>query len=152
MNDEFFIYLYLFYSNCKGVFLKEELPLVRESILSFLAFSPMARLNDVRDHLQKAFNRLHSSTGTQRLMNDLGWSWRVPTKFQLHKYSASNMAYYCTYLQAIQAIPLEKLKFVDESHIISRDLTSRYDHFYSLFSFYIFSFFSSLIFKDCPWD
>lgn len=33
--------------------------------------------------------------------------------------------YYCTYLQTVQSIPIEKLKFVDEAHVISRDLGNR---------------------------
>lgn len=33
--------------------------------------------------------------------------------------------YYCTYLQSVQLIPLEKLKFCDEAHVISKDLGKR---------------------------
>jgi len=50
------------------------------------------------------------------------WSWKVPTRFQIHKYTTTNMIRYLNYLQWIQSVPQERLKYTDESHIVSKDL------------------------------
>lgn len=68
-------------------------------------------------------------------LRKMGWSWKVPCKFQINKYNQANMLYYVDYLLGIQLAPLEKLKFagmitmsifahwcIDESHIVSKNL------------------------------
>lgn len=55
----------------------------------------------------------------------MGWSWKIPSKFQINKYKLSNMIRYVLYLENIQNIPEHKIKFLDESHIVSKDLTKR---------------------------
>jgi hypothetical protein len=53
----------------------------------------------------------------------MGWSWRVPVTFQVAKYSRANMQRYMLYLLWIQGVnDYSKLKFADESHIVSRTL------------------------------
>jgi len=60
-----------------------------------------------------------------RILNKFRWTWKVPTRFQIHKYSAINLIRYMNYLNWISNIPHSKLKFADESHIISKDLTKK---------------------------
>lgn len=112
--DFFFIFI--------GTFQKEELPLLKDEILAFLNASPRAREPDLRNHLRFMFRRDISSIALYRLLKAMGWSWRVPNRFQTNKYTYVNLLYYCSYLQTIQNIPLEKLKFVDEAHVVSREL------------------------------
>ena len=104
-----------------GTFSTEELPLLKDEILAFLKDHPRARELELRNHLEIAFNRSISSGALFRLLKLLGWSWRVPTRFQTNKYTYSNLLYYCAYIQTIQTIPFEKLKFVDEAHVVSKD-------------------------------
>ena len=99
---------------------------MKNETIAYLKASPRAREPDLRNHLQLMFRRDISSGALHRLLKCLGWSWRVPNRFQTNKYSYSNLLYYCAYVQTLQTIPLEKLKFVDEAHVVSRELgTSR---------------------------
>jgi hypothetical protein len=49
----------------------------------------------------------------------------VPTKFQIYKYTYKNLIYYTEYIKGVLEIPFEKLKFIDEAHIVSRELTNK---------------------------
>lgn len=113
-------------SSTIALFSIEELPLLKNEILHFLERHPTAKEAQLREHLAIVFRRpiAHSTCG--RYLRQLGWSWKVPTKFQLNKYTFSNLMYYCTYLQLVIEIPLDKLKFCDEAHIVSKDLGKKY--------------------------
>jgi len=63
-----------------------------------------------------------SYSGTARLLNELGWSWRVPTRYQLAKYTQDNLDRYYIYLHWIQDLDWKRLKFLDESHIVPKSL------------------------------
>jgi len=106
------------------VFRSHELKFVNREILSFLKINPKSREVQLRRHLEFIFNRDIGYYSLCYVLKKLRWSWRVPTRFQTYKYTFSNMFYYCEYLEAIQSIPLEKLKFADESHIVSRNLST----------------------------
>jgi len=45
-------------------------------------------------------------------------------QFQIGKYSLKNMWNYLQYLKAMSQIPVTKLKFADEAHIVSNNLTN----------------------------
>jgi transposase len=109
----------------KGIFTTEQYPILKDEILSFLLKSPRADSYKVRDYIQEMFGVTFSVETMRKILKKLNWSWKVPTKFQTNKYSISNLNYYCDYIQTIQMVPLEKLKFADESHIVSRDLVSK---------------------------
>lgn len=47
------------------------------------------------------------------------------TRSGVQKYSTRNLLRYFNYLDVVQLIPMEKLKFADESHIVSKNLTKR---------------------------
>jgi hypothetical protein len=55
----------------------------------------------------------------------MGWTWRVPVHFQVLKYTTQNMQRYILYLLWARQQDWTKLKFMDESHIVSRQLHKR---------------------------
>lgn len=50
------------------------------------------------------------------------WSWRKPTIQQLKKFTPDNITYYARWITLIPLIPLERIKFCDESHFVSQQL------------------------------
>eukprot|EP01127_Copromyxa_protea_P009194 TRINITY_DN214_c0_g2_i3.p1 TRINITY_DN214_c0_g2~~TRINITY_DN214_c0_g2_i3.p1 ORF type:complete len:341 (-),score=28.50 TRINITY_DN214_c0_g2_i3:73-1095(-) len=60
-----------------------------------------------------------------RLLSQMGWTWRVPVHFQVLKYTTENMKRYMLYLLWVRQQDWSKLKFMDESHIVSRQLHKR---------------------------
>ena len=52
----------------------------------------------------------------------MGWSWQVPTQFQIKKYEPDNMIRYLKYLKWVGQQPWDKLKFLNEAHVVSREL------------------------------
>ena len=60
-----------------------------------------------------------------RITKKLGWSWKIPVIFQLHKYTITNLQTYLHYLTQIQTIPPDRLKFADESHLVTKTLAKR---------------------------
>lgn len=107
-----------------GIVKKEHYKLIFEELLHFLKTHPCAKQNDVHRHLEKIYGSISLSV-SNALLKKLGWSWRVPTRFQTHKYTVRNLYYYSQYIQVLTAIPLTKLKFADESHIVWKDLGSK---------------------------
>jgi hypothetical protein len=55
-----------------------------------------------------------------RVFQKWGWSWKVPTVVQLHKFTEDNLTRYVNYLVFAAGIPLHRCKFCDEIHFISR--------------------------------
>lgn len=53
-------------------------------------------------------------------------SWQVTSHRQINKYTESNMQLYADYLGYIVTVPLNHLKFLDESHFNSRGTVSYY--------------------------
>lgn len=106
----------------RGTFTQDELKTINQRILQYLQSRPSASLNSVTEFLSRAYNRRVSKSVTQRLLKKLGWSWRIPTGFQIQKYTLRNMARYLDYIRGIQKIPPPKIKFLDEAHIVSKDL------------------------------
>lgn len=53
-------------------------------------------------------------------------SWQVTSHRQINKYTESNMQLYADYLSYIVTVPLNHLKFLDESHFNSRGTVSCY--------------------------
>jgi len=57
-----------------------------------------------------------------RITKSLGWSWRIPIAFQIQKYTLSNITRYLHYITTISSVPLHRLKFADESHILAKEI------------------------------
>jgi hypothetical protein len=98
---------------------------LKNEIICFLKENTRAKGNDVRKHFEEIYKLPIGISTSNRLLKKLGWSWRVPTRFQVHKYTYKNMLYYTKYLQCISEIPIEKLKFVDEAHVFASDLACK---------------------------
>jgi len=80
----------------------------------------------VHSFLRTAFvPRVFSKSTTSRVLKKIGWTWRVPTRFQIHKYTLNNIVRYTHYLTVVQGIQWKHLKFIDEAHVVSKQLTSR---------------------------
>jgi len=58
----------------------------------------------------------------RRIFESWNWSWKIPGVQQLHKYTPSNIEYYFTFAVAIRFLPLVKLKWLDEAHIMPSHL------------------------------
>ncbi len=50
------------------------------------------------------------------------WSWKMPGVQQLLKYTPSNLEYYFTFAVGIRNLPLLKLKWLDEAHVVPSHL------------------------------
>lgn len=90
-----------------------------------LKLNATASLGDITNHLSWFLDEEISVPTTRRFLKRMGWSWKVPTRFQIQKYNTRNLLRYFNYLDGVQLIPMEKLKFADESHIVSKNLTKR---------------------------
>jgi len=96
--------------------------LVHYVIVQFFKHSPEAELIDLKQELEDVFNRKVSVPTTQRILKKLGWSWKIPTAFQIKKYTVDNMTRYLDYIRSIQQIDWDRIHFLDESHIVPRRL------------------------------
>jgi transposase len=93
--------------------------------LEYLKQNPYAKINDVCLFFRSIFQSRISKSSASSFLKKLGWNWRVPTRFQINKYSFNNLYYYTQYIESITKLPFEKIKFVDESHVVSKDLHSK---------------------------
>lgn len=109
----------------RSIFVKEELPIVHQQIIKFLAQNKTADAHDLCHFLSEKFSRSLSLSTCCNLVKKLGWSWRIPNRFQIHKYTVANISYYSSFLTTLQEIPMERIKFVDECHIVSKDLVNK---------------------------
>jgi transposase len=53
------------------------------------------------------------------------WSWKKPQKKQVQKYTPVNIEKYTRFVVGIRDLPLEKIKYLDESHFVARDSLRR---------------------------
>ncbi len=60
-----------------------------------------------------------SATYLSTLTSSSGLSWKIPVVFQRKKYTPENIAYTKLFLEFIQLVPFEKIKFMDECHFAS---------------------------------
>ncbi len=109
----------------KSVIKNWELSIVNQEIFKYLQLNNTAREVQLRKHMENLLDRNIGYFALKRILKKLRWSWRVPTKFQIFKYTPTNLMYYLEYLIAIQDVPLQNLKFADEAHLVSKNLTNR---------------------------
>jgi len=102
-----------------------QLGLVHSEVYQFPKEHPTAKLDTVTRHLNYMFDRNCSRGTISTLLQKMGWSWKVPTVFQLLKYTFDNLVKYAHYLTEIRKVPLSKLKFADEAHFVYKDVTSQ---------------------------
>jgi len=109
----------------RATFCKNELEIVQGVLISVLRVFPYIDLVGLVQFLCIYFYRHVTRSVVQRLLKKLRWSWRIPTKVQINKFSQQNLLRYAVYIDSIQSIPWDKLKFMDEAHIVSRSLSKK---------------------------
>jgi transposase len=57
-----------------------------------------------------------------RIFQSWGWTWKKPAHVQLRKFTVENMRNWYYWVILVNFIPWDKLKFLDESHFVSRAL------------------------------
>lgn len=65
------------------------------------------------------------SWNVSKWIDELDLSFKVPSRFQHHKFSDNNMMNYQIFLQLIKDFPLRKIKFIDESHFYPKELQKK---------------------------
>lgn len=106
-----------------GIFHPSELSIVKGAILAFLEEHPTATSIMIKEEIEFLFDRTLSISTLYRILNRLGFSWKVPTRFQTAKYTMNNIDIYLNFLEVVQKISWQRLKFLDESHIVDNQLT-----------------------------
>jgi len=76
-----------------------------------------------KDLLQNGFDC--SVSYITRIFKQWGWSFKVPTRVNIHKFTIENIEYYFNYYIWAQKQLLSHLKFIDESHFNADKLMSR---------------------------
>lgn len=57
-----------------------------------------------------------------RLFRRWGWSFKQPETKHIAKYSTGNIMNYIQFLLFVRRVPLQRLKFLDESHLVPRGM------------------------------
>jgi hypothetical protein len=96
------------------------------TLTNTLSANPYSLLEDVRQDLEEIFEWKVTKPVASRTLQKMGWSWKVPTNFQIAKYNSHNIARYLAYLEWVQSIEdWSTLKFCDESHIVPHKIGNR---------------------------
>lgn len=81
----------------RSIYKPYELAIVQREILSYMQTQPRAKLEMIRAYINNLFDRSTRKQTFRDLLKKMGWSIRVPVKFQIYKYTLKNLAYYCKF-------------------------------------------------------
>eukprot|EP01127_Copromyxa_protea_P011927 TRINITY_DN3060_c0_g1_i1.p1 TRINITY_DN3060_c0_g1~~TRINITY_DN3060_c0_g1_i1.p1 ORF type:complete len:252 (-),score=32.32 TRINITY_DN3060_c0_g1_i1:284-1039(-) len=110
----------------RSLLCEDQKQILHKLLLAFLKESPEADAKLVHAFLCFLLQGWSIGYSTVcKLLKQMGWTWRVPVHFQVLKYTPANMKRYFLYLLWIRQQDWTKLKFMDESHIVSRQLHKR---------------------------
>jgi len=110
----------------RGVFLEEELPILREFLWSLIETGgDLVSLKLCALLASKAFNRHVTTEVLSRLFKSWRWSWRIPSRVQILKYTTENIRRYAAFAVWIQEQDWKTVKFADEAHVVSKDLRTK---------------------------
>lgn len=100
-------------------FSPEERIKIQRFIFEFISqHEGMVRRREIKEHLlQNGFDL--STTYISRVLHAWGWSFKVPTRVNVRKFTETNVEYYFNYFAWAKHQPIAKLKFCDESHFNS---------------------------------
>jgi hypothetical protein len=90
-------------SEC-ATFKSSESEVIQKAIHSHLQNNQHTNLEGVRLMLERTFQRRVLKSVASRTLQKMGWSWKVPTAFQIAKYSQTNLVHYIDFLEWIQGI------------------------------------------------
>jgi hypothetical protein len=108
-----------------GTFEIWEKPVVFTYIVEFLTAFPNSKLLQIANELSFCFDRNVTRKVVWALLREMKWSWKVPTSFQIWKYTQENIEKYLMYIEWVQGVSdKSKLKYLDESHFVPRQLTN----------------------------
>jgi len=102
----------------KATFTEKELPAVHRALLLILHLLPTVNETGLCNILSFIFQRLVTRPVLGRILTKLRWSWRVPTRVQLNKFTPENLTRYARYVEGIQAMDWANLVFLDEAHVV----------------------------------
>ena len=111
----------------KPIFSKAEAPIVRAAVWNLLRHDKHDHINltSLCEKLQRKFSRRVPVSCMSRLLTSWRWSWKIPTRIQLQKFTHRNMSRYLHFSCLIQTLDWKKLKCADECHVVARDLTKK---------------------------
>jgi hypothetical protein len=104
----------------------------RLTVLLLIRDTPEISFKELRHQLNDVLETLHANAGSpgdvptisassvSRLLHQMDYSWVVPIRFQRRKYTPANVEHYLHYVDAVQEIDFNRLKFLDEVHFVSK--------------------------------
>jgi hypothetical protein len=80
--------------------------------------------NNLQQHTIKLHEAgaLVSKAHVARIFRNWRWSWKRPCVQHIRKYTPANIRAYTHWVAVVPQLPMRRLKFVDESHFVSRQL------------------------------
>jgi len=78
-----------------------------------------------------------SSAYIRRVFAEWGWTWKVPIRCQLAKFSPANIRLYIHYTIGVSYIPYRRIKFLDEFHLDHRGTSKTFFTASFLFSAFL---------------
>jgi hypothetical protein len=82
---------------------------------------PLSSLNQFRKALVDANSRWQvSKNWLSKLFTTGNWSFKKPSRTQYLKYSVENVRHYISFINWVDTVSWARLKFLDESHFVSR--------------------------------
>ncbi len=82
----------------RSIFQVHEYQSVYEEVKSYMIAYPRDPTEKLRLYICELFDRTIQKTQFKELLKKLGWSFKVPVRFQIYKYNFKNIIYYVDYL------------------------------------------------------
>lgn len=94
--------------------------LIRLNVLRIVNFDPVTTVGEIRLRVINNLGIQISTSYIQRIFQGWNWSWKRPVYVNLRKFRPDNLEVYAAHLVHIKEIDWRHLKYVDESHFISK--------------------------------
>jgi hypothetical protein len=82
-----------------ATFKSSESEVIQKAIHSHLQNNQHTYLQEVQLMLERTFQKRVSKSVASRTLQKMGWSWKMPTAFQITKYSQTNLVRYIDFLE-----------------------------------------------------
>ncbi len=104
--------------------------MIRRLIRYYIGEHPELSFKELLKKLNQDFESLARETTSEvktvsaaylsQLTNSMNLSWRIPITVQRRKFTAENIRYTTQFMNFIQQVPYDKIKFMDESHFVAK--------------------------------